>query len=255
MKDSNFTVTKVPFAFYRKREQDYRLEKVNRSSNGLTLILSGEMDITYGGQTKTLYPGNIILQRMGDTYSLQTSSPDGVEFIVISYLAEPQQTLFELLPDRLFCTEHVSRFRNAFESAARIYASYDICHEALLRAVVQEILCRIIRESYPVMLSLEKNPVEFAKRYIDEFYANDLSADNIAAVVGLSPSYLRSLFKKSEGESPIHYLNRIRIERAKEMIASNMFRLEEIALACGFQNVYYFSRVFKSFTGVSPGKY
>lgn len=255
MKDSNFTVTKVPFVFYRQKEQYYSLNKVNRSSNGLTLILSGELNITYEDHTRTVYPGNIILQRMGDTYSLHANHPDGVEFIVISYLADPQESLFELLPDRLFCTEHVSRFRNAFESAARIYASYDICHEALLRAVVQEILCNIIRESYPVMLSREKNPVEFAKRYIDEFYANDLSADNIAAVVGLSPSYLRSLFKKSEGESPIHYLNRTRIERAKEMISSNMFRLEEVALACGFQNVYYFSRVFKEFTGVTPGKY
>ena len=255
MKNSNFTVTKVPFAFYRNKEQDYLLEKSNRRWNGLTLILSGTLEITYGEQTKTLYPGNIILQRIGDSYSLHAPHPGGVEFIVISYLAEPQETLFELLPDRLFCTEHLSRFRNSFELATRIHASYDICHEPLLRAVVQEILCNIIRESYPVMLSREKNPVEFAKRYIDEFYANDLSADNIAAVVGLSPSYLRSLFKKSEGESPIRYLNRTRIERAKEMISSNMFRLEEIAIACGFQNVYYFSRVFKEFTGVTPGKY
>ena len=82
-----------------------------------------------------------------------------------------------------------------------------------------------------------------------------LSAENVAAVVGLSPSHLRALFREAGEESPIRYLNRVRIEHAKEMIASGMFHLDEIAAACGFSSVYYFSRVFKSYVGVPPGKY
>ena len=255
MESKKICVTDVSYAFYRSREGGYRLNKVNRSNNGLTLILAGELEINFGTHTVTAHPGNIILQRMGDTYSLHAPNPDGVEFIVISYLADPLDTLFELLPERIFYTEHASRYRSSFEACARIYAARGVCHESLLCAIVQEILCNVIRESYPSGLSREKTPVEYAKQYMDEFFSNDLSSENIAAVVGLSPSYLRSLFKKSEGESPIRYLNRIRIERAKEMLASNMFHLDEIAEACGFQNVYYFSRVFKQFTGVSPGKY
>lgn len=255
MKETNFSVTEVPFAFYRQRNDGYRLMKNNRSSNGLTLILSGEMEITYPQSSATLHAGDIILQHRGDSYSLHVASPKGVEFIVISYHAEPTDTVFSLLPDRLFHTEHQSRYRNAFETAVRIHASRGLCHETLLCALVQEILCNIILESYPAGLSNSPHPVAYAKRYIEEFYGNDLSAEDIAAVVGISPSYLRTLFKKSEGESPIHYLNRIRIDRAKEMLSSNMFSQEEVATACGFQNVYYFSRVFKNFTGISPGKY
>ena len=255
MKEQNFTVTDVPFAFYRERKQGYRLMKNNRASNGLTLILSGEMEITYPNRKATLRAGDMILQHQGDSYSLSAPAPEGVEFIVISYHAEPLDVLYSLLPDRLFHTDHIRRFRTAFESAARIQSSRGICYEPLLCALVQEILCNIIRENYPIKLSHERNPVEYAKMYMEEFFANDLSAENIAAVVGISPSYLRTLFKKSEGESPIHYLNRIRIEHAKEMLTSKMFHLDEVALSCGFQNVYYFSRVFKSFTGVSPGKY
>jgi len=255
MKEASFTVTEVLYTYYRQRNNGYRLMKNNRSSNGLTLILSGEMEITYPQYSTTLHAGDIILQHRGDSYSLHVDSPDGVEFIVISYHADPLDTVFSLLPDRLFRTEHLSRYRNAFETAVRIHATRGICHEPLLCALVQEILCNIIRENYPTKLSHDQNPVEYAKRYIEEFYGNDLSVDDIAAVVGISPSYLRTLFKKSEGESPIHYLNHVRIDRAKEMLSSNMFNQDEIATACGFQNVYYFSRVFKSFTGVSPGKY
>ena len=77
----------------------------------------------------------------------------------------------------------------------------------------------------------------------------------IAAAVGLSESHLRTLFRRARGEPPVRYLNRVRVERAKEMLASGQFPLEEIAVACGFQNEYYFSRVFKEFTGISPGRY
>lgn len=255
MRDVNFSVTEVLFAFRRERPADYRLYKKERSSNGLVLILSGELCLQIEGQKLNAHAGNILLPRKGDTYTLNAVSPDGVDFIVISYQVEPQDTVFSLLPNRVFRTEHLSRYRNAFESAIRIQESRGLCYEPLVCALVQEILCNMIRENYPAMLSNAHNPVEYAKRYIEEFYGSDLSADHIAAVVGVSPSYLRSLFQKSEGESPIHYLNRIRIERAKEMISSNMFTQEEIAAACGFQNVYYFNRVFKSFVGVPPGKY
>ncbi|MBE6602167.1 MAG: helix-turn-helix domain-containing protein [Ruminococcaceae bacterium] len=255
MKEAKFSVTEVPFAFRRIRSADYRLHKSERNSNGLVLLLSGELTMTIDGAQRTAHAGNLLLPRKGDTYTLRAISPSGVDFIVISYQAEPLDVLFDLLPDRIFQTDHVSRYRNAFESAIRIQDSRGICHESLMCALVQEILCNIIRENYPAMLSNERNPVEYAKQYIEEFYSSDLSADHIASVVGISPSYLRALFKKGEGESPIHYLNRIRIERAKEMISSNMFTLEEIARSCGFQNVYYFNRVFKSFTGITPGKY
>ena len=90
---------------------------------------------------------------------------------------------------------------------------------------------------------------------MDQYFDCPLSIENIAAVVGLSSSYLRTLFQKSENESPNHYLNRVRIEHAKQMLLSEMFTIDEVAYACGFQNVYYFNRVFKKFTGITPGKY
>lgn len=255
MENTNFDVAEVAIAFYRNYGQGYTLEKRNRSMSGLTLILSGSLEMHIGERTLTATPGSILLQRAGDSYRLEAPTSEGVEYIVISYRAEPQETLDSLLPDRLFFSEHPHRYRSSFEYAARVYASMGVCCQPLLRALVQEILCNIIRENYPILLSRERNPVAYAKRYIEEYYGGDLSAENIAAVVGLSPSYLRALFKQTVGESPIRYLNRVRIERAREMIASGMFHLDEVAEACGFQNVYYFSRVFKSFTGVPPGKY
>lgn len=254
MKEQNFKVTEVPFAYYRYRDQGFSIKKINRKSNGITLLLSGELELSFGSVTQTVYPGDIIFQRQSDTYSLRARS-SSVEFIVISYLAEPQEVLSPLLPERVFSGDHRVRYRSAFEAVCRIYESRGICYEPLLCSLVQEILCNIIRENDIEARSNEQNPVKHAKRYMEEFYGNDLSVEHIAKVVGVSPSYLRTLFRKNEQESPIHYLNRVRIDRAKEMLSSRMFTLNEVAAACGFQNVYYFSRVFKSITGISPGKF
>jgi AraC-like DNA-binding protein len=254
MKEQNFTVTDVLFGHYLYRDQGYSIKKINRSSNGITLLLSGEFEIMFDGITQTVHSGDMILQRQGDTYSLFARSTS-VEFIVVSYPAEPQDVLSSLLPSRVLHGDHSIRYRSALEAICRIHESRGICYEPLLCSLVQEILCNVIRENDAEARSNEQNPVKHAKRYIEEFYGNDLSVEHIAKVVGVSPSYLRTLFRKSEQESPIHYLNRVRIDRAKEMLASRMFTLNEVAAACGFQNVYYFSRVFKSITGISPGKF
>ncbi len=254
MKQMDFTVTEVPLAYYRKHSKGYSLVVKGRHKHGLTLIIKGELEMTIQGKVICATPGDIILQRQGDEYRLDARGDAGVEYVVITYSVDRERELLDVLPDRLFSSEHLGRYRHAFENAARVFGSYNICEKPLLCALVQEIMCNIINDCYSYS-SVSSNPVEYAKRYIEQYYGCDLSADNIAAVVGLSPSYLRTLFQKSENESPIHYLNRIRIERAKEMLSSRMFSLGEVASACGFKNVYYFNRVFKSFTGTPPGKY
>ena len=255
MQELNFTVTRVPIAYYRNYPKGYSLTVKSRGSHGLTLILSGELEMTLPDRKITAREGDMLLQRAGDAYGLHCNSDGGVKYIVISYQADCDEALLSLLPDRFFSTEHLNRYRHAFENVTRVFSSFGVCHKPLLRALVQEILCNIIRDNYPNILSSEKNPVEYAKQYMEQYFNRDLSADHIAAVVGVSPSYLRTLFQKSEGISPIRYLNRIRVERAKEMLSSGMFALSEVAAACGFENVYYFNRVFKNHVGISPGKY
>ena len=252
----DFTVSEVSFAYYKKCAQGFVLDMVCRPADGLTLVLEGEVELAYADRTWTARRGDIILQRKGDVYRLHGVGETPVEYIVISYVAEPREVLSELLPEaRVITPRHTRRYRDGFERAARLYLSSGVCSIPHVRATVQEILCNIVREGYPDVLSSGENPVAAAYYYMEEFFYRPLAAADIAEAAGVSPSYLRLLFKQSVGESPMRCLNRIRIERAKTMLSSGMFRVDEIATACGFRNVYYFSRVFKEITGSTPGKY
>ena len=77
------------------------------------------------------------------------------------------------------------------------------------------------------------------------------------AATGYSPSYFRKLFKAASGLSPLAYFNRLRVEYAKTLLrqGSGLRPIKEIAASAGFSDPYYFSRVFKQYTGLSPAAY
>jgi AraC-like DNA-binding protein len=94
-----------------------------------------------------------------------------------------------------------------------------------------------------------------AERFIWDNYTRKISLQEIAAAAGLSAPYFSTIFKEEMGENLSSYLNRLRVEKARHMLAETDLTLSEIASSCGFEDQSWFSKIFKSFTGISPGKY
>jgi AraC-like DNA-binding protein/ligand-binding sensor protein len=94
-----------------------------------------------------------------------------------------------------------------------------------------------------------------AERYIWENYTRKISLQEIAGASGLSAPYFSTIFKEEMGENLSSYLNRLRVEKAGHMLLETDLSLSEIAGSCGFEDQSWFSKIFKSFTGISPGKY
>ncbi|MDR2483679.1 MAG: helix-turn-helix domain-containing protein [Treponema sp.] len=94
-----------------------------------------------------------------------------------------------------------------------------------------------------------------AERFIWENYTRRVSLQEIASASGLSAPYFSSIFKQEMGESLSNYLNRLRVERAVSLLSGTNLSLSVVSTSCGFEDQSWFSKIFKSFTGVSPGKY
>ncbi len=90
----------------------------------------------------------------------------------------------------------------------------------------------------------------------DNFVKND-SCKDLADMVNLSEPYFRKCFKKATNMSPIEYRNYLRIEYAKYNIThcDTYDTLRKLSEWSGFEDMYYFSRLFKKYTGVSPRQY
>ena len=81
---------------------------------------------------------------------------------------------------------------------------------------------------------------------------DDLSLKELAAHCGLSVSYFVRAFKATTGDSPHQWILRHRIECSKAMLSHGDATLIEIAASCGFADQSHFTRMFKSFVGVTP---
>jgi AraC-like DNA-binding protein len=85
---------------------------------------------------------------------------------------------------------------------------------------------------------------------------SDLSLSEIAVKCGVSDCYFRRLFRQYSGESPIEFRQRLRIERAKQLLLSDeQYTVSEVAQELGFSDVYHFSKTFKKYCGESPKKF
>jgi AraC-like DNA-binding protein/ligand-binding sensor protein len=94
-----------------------------------------------------------------------------------------------------------------------------------------------------------------AEGFIRENYTRKLSLEEIAGVSGLSAPYFSTIFREEMGENLSTYLNRLRVEKAAGMLTESKIPLTKIAEACGFEDQSWFSKIFKNYMGVSPGRY
>lgn len=91
--------------------------------------------------------------------------------------------------------------------------------------------------------------------YIQEHYAEPLNLSEMAKHFHFNPSYLSSYFTTHNKEGFNEYLNRIRIEKAEELLRAGQVSISEISNLVGYSDHSYFCKVFKKFTGLSPSHY
>lgn len=125
---------------------------------------------------------------------------------------------------------------------------YDICYK------FQDNM-EIFTESMFYSSDSNNKLIKEACDYISKHYSEDISLSDVAEKIHLNPSYLSSLFKQVTGSSFKEYLNRVRIEEAKSLLENTDYSIMEIAVATGYSDQSYFSKVFRKLTGITPKQY
>ncbi len=98
-------------------------------------------------------------------------------------------------------------------------------------------------------------PIKKAIHHISKHFAEPITLDDVANLVHLNPAYFSTIFKQSTGSGFKEYLNMVRVEESKRLLSNTDYSLIDIAVATGFENQSYFSKVFKKYTGLTPKQY
>lgn len=97
--------------------------------------------------------------------------------------------------------------------------------------------------------------VQKAMAIVDCDLTADLSLKAVSEELGINESYFSSLFRKETTKTFTHFVNEKRIEHAKKLLTSTSLQIQTVAQHCGILDVNYFTKLFRKYTGTTPGKY
>jgi AraC-like DNA-binding protein len=131
-------------------------------------------------------------------------------------------------------------------------ATFTETHGILLQLVSRFLIPEIFKHK-----EVSHIPVKIldAISYIQLNLHEELSVTSLAERANQHTDYFSRLFQHYTGERPLKYIHEKRIERAQYLMVTTQMTYAEIAVQTGFENIFYFSKIFKKMTGMSPGNY
>ena len=163
--------------------------------------------------------------------------------------------LLELLLSTFRLVRENGRPGSAYPSPDQLLAWFNGSQatEIIVRNVAAQILA-LTREIKDGRESQVKAVILQAKEQIDRMYQEDLSLDDLAQAVSVSPFYLSRLFREELGVSFTEYITKLRLEKAISLLAEGL-PVKECCFAVGYNDPNYFSRLFRKYYHLSPTEY
>lgn len=242
---------------------EYQLARERTGVHSLGYVYSGEGVLTFDGEEKSLAPGDLFQIWPGHPLRLTSSRSNPLHFY--SFLFQYRTVQWDggtmlsreasgKLPLQLgnagpeqMALESV--FREAYEQWHDKNNGYE-WHVKLQMLNALRLIQGLgaNREDHPGAVTA----VQKAIQYMKQSFKENLTRDQLAENISLSPGYFSILFKAHTGVSPIRYLNKIRIDQSKLLLRNTDLPIKQIAEESGFEDSFYFSRLFQKETGMSP---
>jgi len=246
----------IEYYIHRRTTPEWKVTDGNVQWTELNYIISGRAEYTINGTRYEVKKGDLLCTQKDTIRSARTYSDDLMECYCISgpvYNASFKeiQMPFPFISHIGVHQDIISMYRN-FDS---MWAAREPGYELKARGLYMMILQRFFELVYFDEKAKKYNiHVRKAIQYIIEHYSENLSVQDVGKKVGLSASYFGSLFKEETGASFNQFLTKIRLNRAEDMLRSGEYNVNEAACACGFSDPFYFSKVYKENSGISPSK-
>ncbi|MBR5507349.1 MAG: helix-turn-helix transcriptional regulator [Clostridia bacterium] len=223
------------------------------------LLLEGSADITdsENGNHIHLEKGDIIFVPINSTYvSKWVASPRAI-YISLHFILEmpsPFSRQHSFRIQKISCGEGFEKIKENYEF---ILNNYDNDYLSKLSSMSK--FYEILSEIYPELDTKKEivlnDRIVPAINYIERNYSEDITVDFLAGLCNMSTSRFFPNFKKYMGETPVEYINDVRVGKAIVLMYDNNLSIEQISEMAGFKSSIYFRKIFKKKTGKTPTQY
>lgn len=227
-----------------------------RGHYGLVHALDGYAEYRLSdGRRFTLKQGDTILLSPDTAYILITDKT--FHHYTVNFDIHESDSNLDVLNQSyfLFTQKNTKQIERCFKKLVDICSKKQCGYEMESTACLYELTFLFYLSVSNTTKNIHQHRLLAAKEYIEQNYDQNFTLDFLASLSYMSPTHFRREWKKAYSESPIQYRDNIRIYYAKEYLDSGYFSVSETAEKCGFSDVNYFVRFFKSKTGLTPGAY
>ncbi|MDF2944182.1 MAG: hypothetical protein K0S01_3040 [Herbinix sp.] len=160
----------------------------------------------------------------------------------------------------LVLANHAMRIDSQKEMKSMNYTSYvnqfmELKGEQLIEFAYQSFITITSYVKPQNSIDYTNHIVMATREYLEQHYAEDISLEDVAEQVNISPQYFSKLIKKNTGFNFIDWLSMLRVKKAKELLTNSDFTVKEVCFMVGYKDPNYFSRIFKKRIGITPSEY
>jgi AraC-like DNA-binding protein len=235
---------------------NWRMPSVTVGQHILVLVVQGRVAYRINGESIAAEKGDLLYIPTG---TVRSAENDGTvphrKYSALFHNTYPQG-IVPLFDSNRFTKKRISNIdyvAKRFEALHREWQEEKPMYPFIASGILQELAGIASRETESGGISPTKWLLaEKMQRHIREHYREPLNVSEIAKLVQRSPNYAISLFKEVTGQTPVKYMQQLRIAEARNLLLGTDLTITEIADYLGFYDTSYFYKTFKKVTGLSP---
>jgi YesN/AraC family two-component response regulator len=221
-------------------------------------VLEGECFLTIDSQYFIIRPGQLAYLPKGKMRAYTQASSSFTKYELGFCATSHGQNVMELLgftsSNYVVTIPQKEEMSSLFEKCSRVEMNKDPIYAMECYSNMIRILC-LYAEARRKQNTSESAFFSPVLHYMAKNLNRLITAEELAALVYMQPTYFSRRFKEIYGMPPMTYLAHLRLYRAMELLVSTNYSMEQVATAVGMEDSSYFSRFFKKNCGVTPSEY
>ena len=238
-------ITHVLISNFKKHD---KITRTLRPWYGIVFPFDGEIVYTHGSKKITLSENNVVFIPKGISYDVVCKRPGA--FAHINFQTANHLNVSEFVRTEL---KNIDSLQIEFKIMNNVFSADSAQKKCENLSSLYKIFSMLISAQ-----NLKKTPpiLDGALTYIDNnITSSALSNTQIAQSIGISEVYLRKLFSNNLSTTVNQYIQNKRIEKSMILLTKTSMTVTEISENCGYANIYYFCRSFKTKTGMTPTEF
>lgn len=251
LENKNFNIKEIfSVDLVKPKSSEGKIIRYGRKIPRFELIykLSGEVITHFNKEIFQIKQGNVYIIPKADGAEYYIERTDPGDCIDIFFDADIS------LGDNLimFDFKEDNKIQSLFQKIHTLWITKPNGYYFKCMSVIYEILYEIILKQEQYSPKSKYRVIEKGVEYLHNNLYGDIDYQKPSQLCGISYTYFKKLFIEKFGMPPVQYVTELRLERSRELLLTNKYRVGEIAEICGFKNAYYFSKKFKEAYRISP---